>query len=245
MKDDSDHSQSPKNNENPRFSFESSQFVRIPMKRIGAVIGKGGSNRREIEEKTDSKIIIDSDTGEVEVRPNEKLKDPVLLLKAAEIVKAVGRGFYYKTALKLVKDDFYLEVIRLKPSIGKNPKQVRRVKSRVIGTEGKTKKSIEELTGISLVISGSSIAIIGNYEQNMVASEAIYMIIQGSPIESVIKWLEEKKKEEKKGDEKMWVKEGDEDTSMEEAFKKERDEEEEDVFADYKDEDSEKKEEKK
>ncbi|MCY3411168.1 MAG: RNA-processing protein [Candidatus Heimdallarchaeota archaeon] len=221
--------QSPNPDESP-LSYESSQFIRIPMKRIGAVIGKKGANREEIEKATSSKIIIDSDTGEVEIRPDSDLKDPVMLIKASEIVKAIGRGFYYKTALKLIEDDYYLDIIRLKQNIGKSGQQIRRVKSRIIGTGGKTRKMIEELTSTHLVISGSTVSLIGMYDKITLAHDAVSKIIAGSPIESVLKKLEEKKKEEQKAEKQIWK--DSEEIEQEKLLK----EEEEDIFEDYEEE---------
>ncbi len=232
---DSNHSSktsNPQETSNPSFSYESSQFVRVPQKRIGAIIGAGGNNRKEIEKNTQSVIIIDSATGEVEIRPGSELRDPVMLLKAAEIVKAIGRGFYYKTALKLIKDDYYLDVIRLKSSKLKNPQQIRRIKSRIIGTNGKTKASIEQLTKTDLVISGSTVSLIGTYEQITTAHDAVVRLINGSPIESVIKSLEDKRKDDKKANKKMW-KDDDDIPNMEESF---AETEEEDVFSDFEEE---------
>ena len=143
--------------EEKQSTITSSQYVRIPLKRIGVVIGKGGSNRQKIEKKTLSKIMIDSDTGEVEIRPLPELEDPVLLLNAKDIVKAIGRGFSLTQSMKLAEDNFYLEVIRLKPLVGNQPSQMRRVKSRIIGSAGKTKETIEELTGCALVVLGGTV----------------------------------------------------------------------------------------
>ena len=78
--------------------------------------------------------MIDSDTGEVEIRPKPELKDPVLLLNAKDIVKAIGRGFSLTQSLKLADDSHYLEIIRLKPLIGPQQSQIRRVKSRLISS---------------------------------------------------------------------------------------------------------------
>ncbi|MHA2251092.1 MAG: KH domain-containing protein [Candidatus Kariarchaeaceae archaeon] len=214
------------------FTFESSQFLRIPLKRIGAVIGMKGSIRREIEEKTKSIIIIDSDTGEVEIRPGKELKDPVLLLKARDIVKAIGRGFSSEQAIKLAEDDYFLEIIRLKPLIGTLQNRLRRIRARVIGTKGKTKNTIEELTSTSLVVSGSTISLIGSLDQLGIAKEAVVRIIKGATIESVLGQLEDRKKGLNKADEKLWKSEDDEPT-MKEMFPEDEDEDE-DIFKDLK-----------
>ena len=63
------------------FNNETSQFLRIPLNRIGAVIGLKGSSKNQIEELTSTKIIIDSETGEkspdVQMKRLTLLKPPV------------------------------------------------------------------------------------------------------------------------------------------------------------------------
>ncbi|MHA2089838.1 MAG: KH domain-containing protein [Candidatus Kariarchaeaceae archaeon] len=206
-----------------------SQFLRIPLKRIGVVIGKGGSNRTTIEEKTLSKIIIDSDTGEVEIRARPELEDPVQLLNARDIVKAIGRGFSIQQSMKLVEDNYYLEIIRLKPMVGPQPTQMRRVKSRIIGSGGKTKESIEELTGCSLVVLGGTVSLIGEFERIANAKDAVVNIINGFQVENVISQLEELKRETNKEDQQLW------ETEEDAAEDDKEEEEEEDIFEDTED----------
>ncbi len=211
--------------EEKQSAITSSQFLRIPLKRIGVVIGKGGSNRQQIEKKTLSKIMIDSDTGEVEIRPRPELDDPVLLLNAVDIVKAIGRGFSLTQSLKLVEENYYLEIIRLKPLVGTQQSQMRRVKSRIIGTAGKTKETIEELTGCSLVILGGTVSVIGEFEKIGDAKDAILNIINGFEVENVLSKLEELKREMKKEEQKLWQEKDEIDED-----KTETEEEEEDIF---------------
>lgn len=218
------------NPESEVFSSDSSQFLRIPLKRIGAVIGLKGANKEIIEGKTQTMIIIDSDTGEVEVRPNKDLKDPVLLIKAREIVRAIGRGFSVEQAIVLCEDDYYLEIIRLKPIIGERNNRIRRVRGRVIGSNGKTKASIEELTGVKLTVTGSTVSIIGTFEQVGDAKESILDIINGAEIAAVLGRLEDKRTDLKKSERELWKSEDDEPT-MSELFPEE--EEEDDPFANY------------
>lgn len=203
-----------------------SQYLRIPLKRIGVVIGKGGSNRQTIEAKTLSKIMIDSDTGEVEIRPNPELDDPVSLLNASEIVKAIGRGFSLTQSMKLAEDNFYLEVIRLKPLVGDQPSQMRRVKSRIIGSAGKTKETIEELTGCSLVVLGGTVSLIGEFDKIGHTKDALLNIINGFQVESVLSKLEEIKRQTKKDEQQLWEKEEDVEEESEEE------DEDEDIFED-------------
>jgi len=101
--------------------------------------------------------------------------------------------------MKLAEDNFYLEIIRLKPLVGNQPSQMRRVKSRIIGSAGKTKDTIEELTGCSLVILGGTVSLIGDFEKIAVTKDALLNIINGHQVESVLSRLEELKRQTKKG----------------------------------------------
>ena len=227
------------NDQSTNFTYESSQYLRIPLNRIGPVIGVKGVNREKIEKDTLTKIIIDSDTGEVEVRPNKDLKDPIMLIKASNIVKAIGRGFSHQIALKLVSDDFFLEVIRLKSYIkGNSRSQYQRIKGRIIGKKGITKKTIEELTSINLVVSGNTVSLIGTYEDLEIGRDAVTKIITGSPIESVLGLLEQQKKDEKDEKDRLWKSTEDNEPleDMMDKFEKEADKKEEDIFKDFEEE---------
>jgi len=211
------------------FNTETSQFLRIPLNRIGAVIGVKGSVKEQIEEATKTQIMIDSDTGEVEIRPSTDLEDPVQLFNSRDIVKAIGRGFTIIQAIKLIDDDYFLEVIPLKPLVGDKPNHLRRVRSRLIGTKGRTRKMIEELTKVHLMISGSTVSIIGDYDHLSRAKDAVMDIIRGAQIESVLGKLEEERNQVRKEEESLWVSEG-------EATPEEATEEIADPFADYEEE---------
>jgi ribosomal RNA assembly protein len=210
----------------PSFNNETSQFLRIPLNRIGSLIGLKGANKDRIEGKTETIIIIDSETGEVEIRPNDKLRDPVHLFKSRDMVKAIGRGFTIDQAIKLAGDDYYLDVIRLKQHIKDKPNHFKRIRARLIGTKGKTRKSLEELIKVHIMILGSTVSIIGTYDKMIRAREAIMEIINGAQIESILGKLEDARKIAKKEEEKLW--ESEEDVELDD-----RKEIIEDPFADY------------
>ena len=186
------------------FNNETSQFLRIPLNRIGAVIGLKGSSKNQIEELTSTKIIIDSETGEVEIRPNKNLTDPIMLFKSRDMVKAIGRGFTADQALKLASDDMFLEIIPLKPIIGDKINHIKRVRSRLIGTKGRTRKALEELTKVNIMILGSTVSLIGTYENITTSKSSLMEIIKGAKIESVIGKLEDSKNKNKKSENILW-----------------------------------------
>ncbi|MHC1585207.1 MAG: KH domain-containing protein [Candidatus Syntropharchaeia archaeon] len=166
--------------------------IKIPQDRIGVLIGVDGSVKKLIEEKTRTRIEIDSENGNVLIESSE---DPLGALRAVEVVRAIGRGFSPEKALKLFEDDeLCFEIIDLSFA---TPKQLRRIRGRVIGREGKARRVIETLTGSKISVYGKTIGIIGYPEQIKIARTAINMLINGSPHGAVYSFLEKKKREEK------------------------------------------------
>ena len=178
--------------------------VRIPIERVGVLIGPKGSVKTHIEKKCKVKLWIDSDTGEVEISPTSEIEDPSFLLKAQNIVLAVGRGFSSEKALKLLDDEYLLEIFDLRGFIGRSRKNLMRVKGRIIGERGKTRRIIEEATGADISIYGHTIAIIGKHDEILVAREAVQRLISGSEHSAVYRLLGKRKHELKKERLKLW-----------------------------------------
>jgi len=108
------------------------------------------------------------------------------LFQAKTIVKAIGRGFSPENAFRLLNEDENLETIELNQF---NDNRIKIIKSRLIGTNGKTWKMIENFSGCSLSVYGKTVSFIGNYEQTNIAREAIQMIIRGSKHSKVYGFL--------------------------------------------------------
>lgn len=164
--------------------------IKIPEQRKGVLIGKNGSVKKEIEKKTHTVLTID-DGIEIE---GEALD----VLKAKEIVKAVGRGFAPEKALKLLSEDYRLVVMSLGQE---NEKMMERIFSRIIGSGGKCRRNIERLTKTDISVYGKTISIIGKWNDTERASEAIEMIIQGKMHAYVYKCIEERNSEVVEGSE--------------------------------------------
>jgi len=162
--------------------------VRIPKERIGALIGAEGETKAFIESRLNLKLIIDAE-GEVSV-VEENPNDPVAGMKALDIVKAIGRGFSPQNAYRLLDDMEYLELIDMKDYVGGKAEHLVRLRARVIGSNGKTRRLIEELTGATMSVYGSTVGIIGQPEQVDVARRAVDMILRGSEHATVYRFLE-------------------------------------------------------
>ena len=163
-------------------------FLKIPKKRIGVIIGKEGKTKKTMEEELDAKINISED-GEI----TYSAKDPLNQLKLSEILKAIGRGFTPQEALILETDEYILHIIDLDLELNKNEKAQNRYKSRIIGSEGATRKQLEKVTDTKICIFGKTIGIIGLPANVRVANEAILMLLDGMTHKAVYAFLEKKK----------------------------------------------------
>jgi ribosomal RNA assembly protein len=182
-------------------------FVRIPKERVGVLIGQGGETKKAIEKMLSVELQIESDTGGVTITLAENAEDPSALLRAKDVVTAIGRGFSPEHAFRLIHDeDAVLDIIDLRTIFGRSESDIKRVKGRIIGMEGKTRRIIEELTDTSIAVYGHTVGIIGNIEHAQVAREAIQMLIQGSQHATVYKFLHRKRRELKKSMLELWEK---------------------------------------
>jgi ribosomal RNA assembly protein len=170
------------------FAYE----LKIPKDRIAVLIGKNGEIKKSIEEQTKTEIKIDSKVGDVFV----KGEDALSLYATRNIIKAIGRGFNPEIAQLLLKQDYTFEIINIYDFVKEN--HLPRVKGRIIGTKGKTRRLIENLTDTFVSIYGKTVCIIGRVEDVNIAKRAIISLIQGSPHSSVYKWLEKMRRERKR-----------------------------------------------
>jgi len=167
-------------------SFE--QSVRVPLERIAVVIGKGGSTRKSFEEELGVVLSVDSKSGSVVVKCDSIEKgDP---MKAVRVVEAIGRGFSPQRAHRLLGEEVAFEVIDLRDFAGKSVNALGRIRGRIIGVNGKSRRVIEELTGCYLSVYGRSVAMIGEPTEMRLAMEAVKMLASGSPHRTVYNMLQ-------------------------------------------------------
>ena len=148
------------------------RVLRIPKKRIKHLL----EHKDEIEKYANVKIDVNN-----EIKISGESFDIFL---ASDVIKAIGRGFNYETAAKLFKD-YTLYVI----PIAKNRNELIRIRARLIGTKGKVKKKIEELTNTNISIYGKTVSIIGKGDKLNLARIAIEKIIAGYSHSNVFRFL--------------------------------------------------------
>ena len=171
--------------------------VTIPDDRIGVLIGEGGETMREIEERAEVRLDVDSETGSVRI---ESVGDPIRGLAGPDVVEAIGRGFAPAAAMRLLEDDMQLfDVVDIEAAT-RNKNDLRRQKGRLIGEDGRTRELMEELSGADVVIYGTTLGMIGKPEQVDAVRSAADMILDGAPHGAVYSFLERRHNEMESND---------------------------------------------
>ena len=176
------------------------KFIRIPIDRIGALIGRSGSTKKWIEDTCKVDLSIDSKVGEVSIDSSVD-SDP---FKALDLIKAISFGFSKSRSSILLHEDEFLSVIDLKLYSGKSSNSLSRIKGRIIGYNGKARKVLEELTRANISVYGHYVAIIGTYEQIALAEDAINILASGGAHKTAYNLLQRRKTKAKLERFKLW-----------------------------------------
>ncbi len=184
-----------------------STFTKIPKDRIGALIGMDGTVKVDIERKLGVELAVDSENGDVTITLKPEASDPSMLFRAREVITAVARGFSPDRAFRLVRDeDAVLEIIDLREIFGRSESELQRVKGRIIGQEGKTRRIIEELTDAEVSVHGHTVSIIAGLDEMEIARQAVEMLLRGSQHSTVYNFLNRKRRDLKKKKLELWEK---------------------------------------
>ena len=174
--------------------------MKINKGRIAVLIGKSGATKNAIEKRLGVKMDLNSKTGDCNIRGdfNNPNYNPISILTAQKVVNAINRGFNPSKAMKLLEEEFDLDMINLLQILGKSEKRLKRMKGRIIGRGGEMRKALEKYTESHVSIYGKTVSIIANYENLLIARKVIKMLISGMPHHSVLRFLESKYNEKKK-----------------------------------------------
>ena len=116
---------------------------------------------------------------------------------ASLVFDAINFGFSVRKSLLLCDEGMMFRVIHIKEHTKRNLKDV---KARLIGTKGKTKKTISEISGCHVLIKESEVGIIGSAEDIDNAVTALINIIRGSKQANMYRFLERMNREKKAHD---------------------------------------------
>lgn len=118
-----------------------------------------------------------------------------------KIVEAVDFGFDLEDAFLLLREDFVLKFIDIKSFTRR--KNLKDVRSRVIGKRGKAIKTIEELSGCVMVVHDNCVGVIVDSLHLEAVVQAIQLLIQGAKHGNVFAYLERQNKEKSKFEEDL------------------------------------------
>ncbi len=116
-----------------------------------------------------------------------------------KIIEAIDFGFETEDALLLRNEDFAIEYVNVKDHTPRH--NLVEIRARVIGTEGKAKKTVELLTGSVIAIKGNRIGIIADSEHLHHTIQALVLIIQGAKHGNAFAYLEKQNANIRKVDE--------------------------------------------
>ncbi|HYY49614.1 MAG TPA: KH domain-containing protein [Nitrososphaeraceae archaeon] len=182
------------------------QIVRVPRDRIGVIIGKNGKVKGEIQDKCNVLIEIDSKTGDAIISSkSEPMSTRMEPFKAVEVITAISKGFSPRRAYRLIDgEEDTFQLIDLRDYAGKSSNSMERIKGRIIGEEGKSRRTIEDLTGAYISIYGHSVGLIGKSDQIKIASDAVTMLSKGKSHKTVYTMLQEARRKAKMDRMRLW-----------------------------------------
>ncbi len=114
---------------------------------------------------------------------------------ASRVFDAINFGFSIKKAFLLKGEDMTFRAVHIKSYTKRNLKDI---KSRLIGKRGKTRRTIAEISGCEVLIKESEVGIIGDVNSVKDTEIAIINLIRGSKQSNMYRYLEKRNKIKKK-----------------------------------------------
>lgn len=151
--------------------------VLVPEKRVRVIVGC----KERFEGLTGVSLTVNGNEVVLE-------GDSFNVFKAKRIILAMARGFGFGKASLLWRDGFDLLVLDVS-DFGNTPNRRRVLKGRVIGRGGAVKRFIERRSGVSVVVFGDTVSVVGEFDAVEVAGRAIVALLNGCKIGTAFRVL--------------------------------------------------------
>ncbi|MSS74493.1 hypothetical protein EXS72_02525 [Candidatus Pacearchaeota archaeon] len=153
-------------------------MITIAIKNVKELI----RSKKKLEQKLNAKITLQQDkTVNVET-------DSFNEFEANRVFDALNLGFSADDALRILDEEISFVKINIKDYA--KTKNLEVVRSRIIGTHGKTKATIEEITKCTIKLKDNIVGIIGPSETTETALTAITNISRGTKQANAYRYLE-------------------------------------------------------
>ena len=164
------------------------EIIKIPKERMSVFIGEKGVTKRRLQSRTKTKIEV-KEEGEIIIKGEDNLG----VYLTTNIVKAIARGFNPETALLLLNEKYMFELLDITEYMGKTDKALRRIRARIIGTNGKARMYLEKITNTHISVYGKTVGIIGPIEDVEIARRGVEKILNGAPHGKTYQYIENQK----------------------------------------------------
>lgn len=151
-------------------------------------IGKVLQNKKKLESELKIKITNKGKNVFISGKP----EDEFIALK---VMEAINLGFSTERALLLKNPEILLQIINIKNATKKH--NLEAIRARIIGTKGKTLKTVNNLTNCLISLKDNQVGIIGDYEYIADAIQAMTSLARGSKQSHVYSRLERQKKKKR------------------------------------------------
>jgi KH domain-containing protein len=140
--------------------------------------------KRKLQKELEVKILIVGNEVSIDGEADDEFF-------AEKIIVALSFGFPMEAALSIKREEFLFEILNIKDYTKK--KDYKTIRARIIGSGGKTLRTLATLTECFFEIKENTVGIIGSPESIETAQTAITSIIQGSKQANVYSYLEKHK----------------------------------------------------